>query len=67
MLKCLMKYEWVKLRRNTLPVGTEQRIVAVLAWVLHSEMQPFFDFDGSAALIYDKSQHSRRIAGFMPE
>ena len=38
MLKCLMKYEWVKLRRNTLPVGTEQRIVAVLAWVLHSEM-----------------------------
>ena len=21
MLKCLMKYEWVKLRRDTLPVG----------------------------------------------
>ena len=40
MLKCLMKYEWVKLRRDALPVGTEQRIVAVLAWVLHSEMQP---------------------------
>ena len=38
MLKCLMKYEWVKLRRDALPVGTEQRIVAVLAWVLHNEM-----------------------------
>lgn len=21
MLKCLMKYEWVKLRRDTLPIG----------------------------------------------
>ena len=35
MLKCLMKYEWVKLRRDTLPVGTEQRIIAVQAWFLH--------------------------------
>lgn len=41
MLKCLMKYEWVKLRRDTLPVGKGimgawAKLAARAAWPITS-------------------------------
>ncbi len=41
MLKCLMKYEWVKLRRDTLPVGKGimgawSKLAARAAWPIMS-------------------------------